>query len=123
MGNYSAEEIAAFKRKDLLYSRQSAAKATSVVFEGMGISIEEFKKYSDEMFAWIQEGNPPTPTPTTDQQKVLDAIGDCIGSALDQKELYKKVLQYSTEVAGAASRTYPQCMDSVPGIVKWLENN
>lgn len=143
MANYTKSEIEAFRRKDLLYSRQSAAKATSVVFEGMGIGVEEFKKYSDEMFAWIQQDQlaevkipmPATtpkkesvggslPTPTPEQKKVLDAILYDLPSKdipWDWDFVCKQVLKYSTDIAGASSPTYPKSMGSVDKIVEWLK--
>lgn len=136
MANYTPEEIAAFNRKDLLNSRMSAAKATSINFEGKAVNEEMFLAFSDKVFAWIRQDQldeqpmPETkqeilPTPTPDQQKVLENIymklawtgGDT------WNVLKEKVLQFSTDVAGCKTATYPVSLDSVDKIVNWLKEN
>ncbi len=137
MGNYSKEEIAAFGRKDLLNSRMSAVKATSVNFEGKSASFKEFKEFADDVFSWVQQDQLNTspipkvkgvlPTPTADQKKVLDAITaelfnvDKIWD--DINYIQKQVLRYSTEVAGVDKPTYPTNLASVDKIVEWIQNS
>ena len=139
MANYSKEEIAAFGRKDKLNSRMSAVKATSVNFEGKEIDFKGFKVFADEVYAWLRQDqlseslepkvdtpakdNKSLPTPTPDQKKVLDLIESKIGgSTMSFEHTCELVLQYSTEVAGASSPTYPKSMNSVQGIVEWISN-
>ena len=139
MANYSKEEIAAFNRKDLLNSRMSAVKATSVNFEGKEVDFELFKEFSDKVFDWIRQDQQDTsgksplpdvegdslslPTPTTEQKKVLDAIMDNTSYAdvNDWDQMCTKVLKYSTEVAGLKVATYPKSMDSVDNIVNYIK--
>ncbi len=132
MGNYSKEEIAAFGRKDLLNSRMSAVKATSVNFEGESVTSPSFLVFADEVFRWVQQDQLNTspipevksgvlPTPTANQKKVLDAIDNKVD--LPRLELHARVLRFSTEVAGVEKATYPTNLASVDKIVEWIQNN
>ena len=142
MGNYSVEEIAAFGRKDLLNSRMSAVKATSVNFEGKSASFKEFKDFADKLFSWVQQdqlaasGMPEVkgdvqksgviPTPTADQKKVLDVIIKRLRDddyIWDRDFIYEKVLLYSTAVVSVEKPTYPTNLASVDKICKWIQNN
>ncbi len=137
MGNYSKEEIAAFRRKDLLNSRMSAVKATSVNFEGKSASFKEFKDFADDVFGWVQQDQLGTsaipevksgvlPTPTADQEKVILAIDVVLQNNnffISVEELQRQVLRYSTEVAGQLKPTYPTNLASVDKIVEWIQNN
>ncbi len=137
MGNYSKEEIEAFRRKDLLNSRMSAVKATSVNFEGKSASFEEFKEFADQVFRWVQQDQLAAstipevksgvlPTPTADQEKVILAIDVVLQNNnffISVEELQRQVLRYSTEVAGVDKPTYPTNLASVDKICKWIQYN
>lgn len=143
MPNYTKEEIAAFGRKDLLNSRMSAVKATSVNFESKSVSFKEFKEFADDVFSWVQQDQLSAspipkvadevkvkggvlPTPTADQKLVLDAIDVALINNdffISLDELSKQVLRFSTKVAGVDKATYPTNLASVGKIVEWIQNN
>ena len=143
---YSEADKVAFKKKDLLYARQTAANVTSAIFEGKEIDSNIFIDYAGVVFDWLfqeqdkldernvpQIGNtskPDVPTPSVEQKKVLDAIFNKLNLTFDgnspcisEIEIQKKVLQYSTKVANVVNPTYPKSMASVDKIVNWINNN
>jgi hypothetical protein len=143
MAQYSTEDKLAFKKKDLLYARQTAANVTSAIFEGKEVDSDTFIEYADKVFDWLfqeQEkldvSNVPNtstnsvpkpvsgfepPKPTVEQKKVLDAIFSKVGyDGMIWEDMCQKVLNYSTEVAGVSNPTYPKSMASVDKIVEWI---
>lgn len=131
MANYTKEEIASFKKKDYLYARQTASNVTASVFEGKEIDSEGFIEYADKIFNWLfQEQDPldkspversPTsiiPKPTVDQVPILKAVMEQTG--LDKESVCIGVLDYSTNVLHKTVATYPTKMESVAGIVEYL---
>lgn len=142
MGNYSTEEIRAFKLKDILNSRMSALKAASLLWEGSGKdlghpAITTVKNAADEFYTWLRQGqdvdtkpepsiglgNTPgatlgqLPEPTLTQKKVLDAIAGKQNKTQVDPQLKADVLRWAEETHNI--RSYPTKLDSVEKFIEW----
>jgi len=137
MGQYTEADKLAFKKKDYLYARQTAANCAAEVFSGNNVSFAEYKAYSDSIFDWLFQDQDPLPSkspvptpaeetdvipkPTPEQAKILKLILDGLGWEIDRKdELCKLVLKYSTEVAGKVDPVYPTTDKAVEPIVNYI---
>lgn len=137
---YTPEELAAFKRKDILSAKQSAVKATSMVLEGTNTDVKEFLAYAEKVRKWLwedqeidepkketkkAEANSETssdyPTPTVAQKKILDVICERVGKT--ESEVYPRVLEWSKTVAKDGKPTYPQKEASIEKFIEWNSNN
>ena len=137
--NYTKEDKEAFRRKDWLSARQSAAKDASVIFEGQGIEIDKFIAYAEEIVKWIWQGQGDVPEPLrevkpTKQQKAI--LGTTPMPNLEEKKildeierklppttgLYNLVLDWAEQKCG--KRVYPKKQQSVNEFCEWyLERN
>ncbi len=61
MGKYSADEIRAFRIKDIFQARMSALKAASMNNEGKGKKPATIKKEADEYYDWLMQEQDPIP--------------------------------------------------------------
>jgi len=145
MGKYSAEEIRAFKLKDILNCRMSALKASATNNEGKGKKAEVLKKEADVYYGWLRQDqdtvpepskkpdeydkareieqqvtqNKQLPEPTLQQKKVLDAI--CEKAPNHAKHvIHGAVLKWAEAVHG--QRSYPTKLESVETFLKWFDN-
>ena len=136
MANYSAEEIRAFKLKDILNSRMSALKASATNNEGNAVSAEDMLIEADAYYKWVRQdqddvGTPDTslgsdtgtlgqvPEPTLAQKKVIDAIAGKLGKTQADPQLKARILKWAEEVHGQQS--YPTKLDSVDVFINWLQ--
>jgi len=140
MGNYSKEEIRAFKLKDIMNCRMSALKAAATNNEGKGKKAETLKKEADIYYEWLRQdqkdvggtvdtslGSEPAgttlgqlPEPTLAQKKVLDAIAAKFGKVQADPQLKSHILAWAKEVYGQQS--YPTKVESVETFLKWFNN-
>jgi hypothetical protein len=130
MANYSEKEIRAFRLKDILSSRMSALKAASLLYESMGADlghpVETVKKAADEYFEWLMQDQDRVdepkqnvlPTPTADQQKVLDAVYDKVGHGMTLLQIRERLADWVESKCG--DRYLPSNMSNVPEIIEWL---
>ena len=138
---YSEADKLAFKKKDYLYARQTAANCAAEVFSGKSVPFAEYKAYSDSIFDWLfqdqdrlpeKKFNSPTektdevdsdviPKPTPEQARILKLNLDGLGWEIDRKdELCKLVLKYSTDVAGKVDPAYPTTDKAVEPIINHI---
>lgn len=142
MANWSAEEIRAFKLKDVMNCRMSALKAAATNNEGKGISAAYMMGEATVYFAWLRQdqdvdtkpepststdlGNTPgttlgqLPEPTLAQKKVLDAISEKVFDGTITIAVKTKVLNWAEEVYG--QRSYPTKLNSVDEFINWYNN-
>ncbi len=134
MANYSAEEIRAFKLKDILNSRMSALKAAATNNEGLGKAKEEIQEEADYYFEKLRQdqgivskpskesdvvlNNQQLPEPTLAQKKVLDAIAGKQNKTQVDPQLKADVLRWAEETHG--QRAYPTKLGSVETFLKWF---
>lgn len=147
MGKYTADEIRAFKLKDILNSKMSALKAASVNNEGKGKSSGDIKAEAEAYYQWLREeqgdtgsahppdidspgtlGNAPAgavlgnETLTLQQKAVMDNIRDkCIYYALPTDNLQAMVLTWAEKEKGR--REYPTKVSSVDEFIRWYSTN
>jgi len=146
MGQYTPEEIRAFKLKDILNCRMSALKAASVIYDGTGCDlghpVDIILSDADKYYEWLRQGqddvgsitnttltlsNTPgatlgqLPEPTLAQKKVLGAIAGMLGKAQADIQLKTDVLRWAEETY--KQRSYPTKQDSISIFLKWYKTN
>lgn len=149
MANYSAEEIRAFKLKDVLNSRMSALKASATNNEGHKAKSVEVIREADEYYEWLRQDQDlfvtgkdgstivgehtdepvvvgsrapqsQLPEPTLAQKKVIDAIAGKLGLLQADLLLKTRILEWAKAVHGQDS--YPTKAESVDTFINWYNN-
>lgn len=138
MGNYSQEEIRAFKLKDIMNCRMSALKAAATNLEGQGVSKAEVVKQADTFYSWLRQdqdvpdefdkareieqehNNRQLPVPTQAQKKVIDVIAGTLGLVQADPKLLGNILAWAKEVHG--NYGYPTQLSSVDEYINWQHN-
>jgi hypothetical protein len=121
-----------WKRKDYLSAKQTAANVTSYVFEGKEISADDFILFAGKIFDWLFQEQTPLPdlkpskcpvlgepqelpTPTLEQQKVLELIAAKLNRKVDDN-LKRSVLDWVNRTY--AKTVYPSKESNVEKFVE-----
>jgi len=133
VATYSEEEIAAFKKKDDMYMRQTASNCTSLVFEGKEIESEVFIEYAQKIYSWLkgQDNTAASPVPTVKTEPPVDEVPipqlseknllDIIASKLDmlEKDIRPEVYRWAKTKYNC---NYPTKIKGVDLFLEWYKN-